>query len=253
MSPSELRKQHSRRFDALEEQQRSWQRPRRDPPILVFGLHEVLCHVDAKGGNLPIVRPFLSSFFQYIFGRDPPVKEGELGTRRFRVVLRSPLPAKTVLSTLMALDLFCPKVSTTTCNEPESVLYTPTNEKKDMLSMLQSPADLQERMQPANLKNIWQKLRLDVGAAILRTAHCEKQLPYLIEKSSIRVEAGAKVTRPLDSTFAGVVDCYNVPRYKFDSSLLCVVYILERLRRHTNFSGALRNGITNQMKEGIKL
>ncbi|GAA6037451.1 hypothetical protein JCM8097_008193 [Rhodosporidiobolus ruineniae] len=118
-----------------------------EPPLVILDLnHTLLCRAKRTswGSRQPLVRPYLSTFLEYLCSSEPAASSAEARRPRFLPVVYSSARAPNVLSMLAALSLIpparfaaLPPPSTFTSHTPFSPPpYLPSREEGDVLTMV---------------------------------------------------------------------------------------------------------------------
>ncbi|GAA5914885.1 hypothetical protein JCM5296_001701 [Sporobolomyces johnsonii] len=248
-----------------------------EPPLLMLDLnHTLLCRAQRNwsGSKLPLVRPYLATFLEYICsdlssaGR--PVEEEKRRKPRFLPIVFSSARQPNVLSLLTALSLVPPSRLPL---PPTARTYTPSRKEGDVLDLVWT-----REMMGLNARDFTGDVETtkdlegfgassgsgsgnEVGArrTILLDDEASKAAqqphnhlpiaPFLVSPSDFPRPAifqnGDIVPQALEFATSSPAAAAQ------DAALVSTIYVLERLTRESHVAGAIRAGFVERVKGDV--
>ncbi|BGP43650.1 hypothetical protein JCM10449v2_007695 [Rhodotorula kratochvilovae] len=209
-----------------------------------------------KGSTMPIVRPYLSTFLEYLCGSHlHPAGEGDHPARAFEPIVYSAAHAHNVLTLLRAVGVVPPLAAA-----GDDGAYRPREGEGDVLravlsreSMGMVDADYRRDVQAVkDLGKVWSELGLEEKDGTRRTVLLEEEEPAAAAQPYSRLPITPFLVSNPSSTLSRPsvreLPCSSAD----DPALLITIHFLELLRSEKNAPAALKAGLVRRGEDAAR-
>ncbi|BGP51870.1 hypothetical protein JCM10450v2_007830 [Rhodotorula kratochvilovae] len=231
-----------------------------EPLVVVLSLNNTLLFRpkrSTKGSTMPIVRPYLSTFLEYLCGSHlhPSPADREPPARAFEPIVYSAARAHNVLTLLRAVGLVPPLAAA-----GDDGAYRPREGEGDVLravlsreSMGMMDADYRRDVQAVkDLGKVWSELGLEEKDGTRRTVLLEEEEPAAAAQPYSRLPITPFLVSNPSSTLSRPsvreLPCSSAD----DPALLITIHLLELLRSEKNAPAALKAGLVRRGEDAAR-